>query len=387
MQWNLIVQPDESAYRQITDYVRTQVALGKLKPDERLPAIRDLAREMKLDPGTVARAYRELEQEGTIVTRLGKGSFIAAAINEKGVTETRQKRLSVVVEKAILEALGLGFSVEDIETVFTLHLAGWRERRSQSDSKKSYLPVTHGKTIRFTGSHDLAIELLAVHLGTLNPSVHLTTSFVGSLAGLMALESNEADIAGAHLFDEETGQYNVAYAEKLMPNETVVLINLVQRIQGLMIKPGNPKHILGISDLTRPDIIFVNRQKGSGTRILLDAQLRHQGIPHTKVKGYDREETTHSAVAGAVARGDVDVGLGAQSAASAVGLDFIPLVKERYDLIMLKESLESAPFNLIPEVVRSEAFLAMLGSMPGYDTSETGRIYTVSPEDRKGANQ
>ncbi len=387
MEWNLVVHPGESAYRQIADYVRTQVALGKLKPDERLPAIRELSRELKLDPGTVARAYRELEQEGTIVTRLGRGSFIAAAIKGKNVNEPRQRRLSVVVEKAILEALGLGFSVEDIETAFTLHLAGWRERRSQSDSKKSHPPTTPRRTIRFAGSHDIVVELLAVHLGTLNPSVHLTTSFVGSLAGLMALERNEADIAGAHLFDEETAEYNVSYVKKLMPNETVILLNLVQRIQGLIVKPGNPKHILGIRDLTRPDIIFVNRQKGSGTRILLDAQLRHQGISQAKVKGYSREEMTHSAVAGAVAQDDVDVGLGAQSAAGAAGLDFIPLVKERYDLIMLKDSLESAPFNLIPEVVRSEAFLAMLGSMPGYDTSETGRIHTISPEDRKGANQ
>jgi molybdate-binding protein/DNA-binding transcriptional regulator YhcF (GntR family) len=379
MDWNLIVQPDKSAYRQIADYVRTQVALGKLKPDERLPAIRELSRELKLDPGTVARAYRELEQEGTIVTRHGKGSFIAAAVKGKSVTEPRQRRLSVVVEKAILESLGLGFSVEDIETAFTLHLAGWRERRSPADSTKRHLPAIPRRTIRFAGSHDLAVELLAVHLGTLNPGVHLTTSFVGSLAGLMALERNEADIAGAHLFDEETAEYNVSYVKKLMPNETVILLNLVQRIQGLMVKSGNPKHILSIRDLTRPDITFVNRQKGSGTRILLDAQLRHQGISQAKVKGYNREEITHSAVAGAVARDTADVGLGAQSSASAVGLDFIPLVKERYDLIMLKDIMESAPFNLIPEVVRSEAFLAMLGSMPGYDISETGRIITVHP--------
>jgi molybdate-binding protein/DNA-binding transcriptional regulator YhcF (GntR family) len=378
MDWNLVVSPDESAYRQITDYVLMQVALGKLKPDERLPAIRELARELKLDPGTVARAYRELEQEGTIVTRHGRGSFVAAAIKGKNGTETRQKRLSVVVEKAILEALGLGFSVEDIETAFTLHLGGWRERRSLSDGKKSQLPVTRGKAIRFVGSHDIAIELLAVHLGTLNPSVHLTTNFVGSLAGLMALERSEADIAGAHLFDEETGQYNVAYAKKLMPNETVILINLVQRIQGLMVKQGNPKHILSNRDLIRPDITFVNRQKGSGTRILLDAQLRQLGIPHTKVKGYKHEEITHSAVASVIARGDADVGLGAQSAASAAGLDFIPIVKERYDLVTLQENLSNPLVQKLIEVVQQESFHEMLRSIPGYDLTDTGTLTTVN---------
>ncbi|HEX9897028.1 MAG TPA: substrate-binding domain-containing protein [Dehalococcoidales bacterium] len=378
MNWNLIVRPDESPYRQIADYVRIQVALGNLKPDERLPAIRELSRELKLDPGTVARAYRELEQEGTIVTRLGKGSFIAAAIKGNKLNEPRQKRLSIVVEKAILEALGLGFSVGDIETAFTLHMAGWRERRSPSDSKKGHPPTTQDKSIRFAGSHDIVVELLAVHLGTLNPSVHLTTNFIGSLAGLIALERGEADVAGAHILDEETGQYNVAYAKKLMPNETVILINLVQRIQGLIVKQGNPKHILGIRDLTRPGITFVNRQKGSGTRILLDAQLRRQGISPAKVKGYKREEITHSAVANAVAEGDADVGLGAQSAASAAGLDFIPLVKERYDLVILQEKLSNPSVQKLVEVIRQESFHEMLRSIPGYDLTDTGVMTTVN---------
>lgn len=377
MNWNLIVRSDESAYNQIADYVRTQVALGNLKPDERLPAIRELSRELKLDPGTVARAYRELEQEGTIVTRYGKGSFIASAIRGRNINEQRQKRLEVVVEKAILEALGMGFAVEDIETAFTLHMAGWRERRSPSGRKKKQPYIKTDKLLRFVGSHDIAVELLAVHLSTFAPGVHLTTSFVGSLAGLIALERNEADIAGAHLFDEETGEYNIPHIKKLMPNETIVLINLVQRIQGLMVKPGNPKHILGIRDLIRSDITFVNRQKGSGTRILLDAQLRHHGISLAKVKGYDREETTHSAVAGAIAQGDADVGLGAQSAASAAGLDFIPLIKERYDLIILKEKFSNPFAQRLVEVIRQDSFHEMLRSIPGYDLTDTGTITTV----------
>jgi molybdate-binding protein/DNA-binding transcriptional regulator YhcF (GntR family) len=378
MNWNLIVRPDGSAYNQIADYVRTQVALGNLKPDERLPAIRELSRELTLDPGTVARAYRELEKEGTIVTRYGKGSFIASATKDKNINELRQKRLGVVVEKAILEALGLGFAVEDIETAFTLHMTGWRERRSPSDSKKNQLYVRNNKSLRFVGSHDIAVELLAVHLSTFTPGVHLTTSFVGSLAGLIALERNEADIAGAHLFDEETGEYNIPHIKKLMPNETVVLINLVQRIQGLMVKPGNPKHILGIRDLIRPDITFVNRQKGSGTRILLDAQLRHQGISTAKVKEYGREETTHSAIASTIAEGDADVGLGAQSAASTAGLDFIPLVKERYDLVILQEKLSNPSVQKLVEAIRQESYQEMLRSIPGYDLTDTGVMTTVN---------
>jgi putative molybdopterin biosynthesis protein len=276
-----------------------------------------------------------------------------------------------------MEALGMGFAVEDIEAAFTLHLAAWRARRAPGGKKRSRR--TGRNIIRFRGSHDIAVELLALHLGTLDPAVHVTTDFVGSLAGLVALESGEADLTGAHLIDEESGEYNVPFVKKLMPNETVTLINLVQRIQGLMVKSGNPEHIIGVRDLGRKEITFVNRQKGSGTRILLDSQLRKTGIPVAHVKGYGREETTHSAVAAAVARGEADAGLGAQAAASAAGLDFIPLVKERYDLIMLEDRLNSKPYNLIPEVLRSREFHSMLESIPGYDISETGTTVTVRP--------
>jgi putative molybdopterin biosynthesis protein len=374
---DLIVNQNDLAYRQIADYFRTQVALGRMKPDERLPAIRDLAHTLKLDPGTVARAYRELEQEGSIVTRQGKGSFIASTT--KNLTELRKKKLGVVVEKAILEALGLGFSIEEIETSLTLHLSSWRERRS-SGIKKTSLPKQHtGSDVRFIGSHDLAVELLAVHLSTLSPAVHMSTYFVGSLPGLVALERGEADIAGAHLFDEETGQYNVAYAKKLIPNEIVVLINLVQRIQGLIIQPGNPKHIVNVRDLERPEIIFVNRQKGSGTRILLDAQLRRLDISPASVKGYDQEETTHSAVAEVVLRGEADVGLGAQSSASAVGLDFIPISKESYDLVLLQASLKKPGIQDILTSLHQENFIEMLRSIPGYDLSDTGNVTLINP--------
>jgi molybdate-binding protein/DNA-binding transcriptional regulator YhcF (GntR family) len=372
---DLTIMPDESAYRQIADYFRTQVALGKMKPDERLPAIRDLAQMLALDPGTVARGYRELEQEGTIVTRQGKGSFIASTT--KNLTELRKKKLGVVVEKAILEALGLGFSVEEIEATLTLHLSGWRERRSNRILKTSS-PKHKGAYIRFAGSHDLAIELLAVHLSTFSPVIHLSTNFVGSLPGLMALERGEADIVGAHLFDEETGQYNVAYAKKLIPNEPLALVNLVQRIQGLIIQPGNPKHIVNVRDLIRPEITFVNRQKGSGTRILLDAELRRQNISSARINGYNREETTHSAIAGVISQGEADVGLGAQSSASAAGLDFIPISKERYDLILVQAALDNAGIQSVLAAIRQESFREMLRSIPGYDLNDTGNITRVT---------
>lgn len=372
--------PDEPAYRHIAEQFRTRLATGDLRPGDRLPAIRALAKELHLDAGTVARAYAELRREGLIVNRRGAGSFIAPTAGEGAFAAERRRRLDSIAERAVVEALGLGFAVEDIETAITLRIADWRERRAGKTGRAPRKPGVH--TIRFHGSHDLAVELLASHLTSMHAGVRFETSFVGSMAGLMALAGREADIAGAHLVDEATGECNAPFVRRILPEEDVVLITLMERVQGLIVKPGNPRHIIGISDLARPDVQFVNRQNGSGTRILLDSLLRKHGIAHTRVKGYAREEKTHVAVARAVAEGGADVGIGAQSAAGVSGLDFIPLVKERYDLAMLKDSLARGPLGLIPEVVRSAAFRGMLGAVPGYDTHATGRTVTIRPGER-----
>lgn len=378
---DIIFHPDEALYQQIADHFRRQVALGKLRPGDRLPAIRELSQKLGLDPGTVARAYQELERQGITSSRRGGGSFISANASEQHLAEQQQKRLSSMVEKSILEALGLGFTTEQVETAFTLRLAEWRERRRVPE-KEEPPALRPAKEVRFFGSHDLAIELLASHFGSIYQDIRFTTSFVGSLAGLMALENHEADIAGAHLMDNESGESNIPFVKRLMPNETVVLVNLMQRVQGLMLAPGNTKHVTGIPDLKRRDITFVNRQKGSGTRMLLDAQLLDLGIAPTEIKGYEREEKTHMAVATLVARGQADVGLGAQSAANVAGLDFIPLLKERYDLVALQDNLARPEMQRVMEVVRSQSFQKMLGSIPGYDLSETGKTRTVSPRRR-----
>jgi putative molybdopterin biosynthesis protein len=195
----------------------------------------------------------------------------------------------------------------------------------------------------------------------------------------MALEQGEADIAGAHLLDNESGEFNIPFIKRLMPNETVTLMNLMQRVQGLMLATRNPKHITGIKDLTRTDVTFVNRQKGSGTRMWLDSHLLSLGIAANNVRGYEREEKTHVAVSNIIAQGEADVGLGAQSSASVAGLDFIPLFKESYDLITLQGNFEQPRIQRIKEVVSSKSFQQMLNSMPGYDLSQTGNTITVKP--------
>jgi putative molybdopterin biosynthesis protein len=380
---NIGFRPEQALYAQIADHFKTQVALGKLRPGDRLPSIRELAKKLGLDPGTVARAYRELEGQGIISGRRGGGSFVAASATEKHLAEQHRERLGVLLEKTITEALGLGFTVEDVEAAFTLRLAGWRERRRQSVSTARKVTQRRDDEIRFFGSHDMAVELLASHLSSLYPGVRLIPSFVGSLAGLMALQLGEADISGAHLLDVDSGEFNAPFIRRLMPGETVVLMNLMQRVQGLMLAPGNPRHVTGISDLPRKDVTFVNRQRGSGTRILLDAQLRSLGIAPADVRGYEREEKTHIGIATFIAGGQADTGLGAQSAASVAGLDFIPLFKERYDLVILQASFEQPRMQMIKEVVASDTFKDMMGAMPGYDLSQTGRIITVRPEQKE----
>jgi putative molybdopterin biosynthesis protein len=352
-------------------------ALGKLTPGERLPSIRELAEELELDAGTVARAYRELEAEGVIVSRRGSGSFIAEPTVRKRATPARRSKLETAVDRAILEGLGMGFSPPDIASAFTARLSEWRERREPSTLKPT--ESTPAGMVRFSGSHDLAVELLANQLKIAFPDIAVSTSFVGSLAGLVALECGGADIAGAHLYENESGQFNIPFVRKLLPNEAIAIMNLVQRVQGLMVRQGNPKHIISLSDLANPDITYVNRQKGSGTRIYLDSQLLKLGLNPASITGYGREETTHVGVASAIANGQADAGLGAQSAAAAAGLDFIPLIKERYDLIAHKERFDRSPLAWLAVTVRSRAFKEMLGATPGYDTSDTGEVRFVGP--------
>ncbi len=376
MQVSITFNPHDPIYLQLADYLRRQVALGQLRPGQRLVPIRDLARRLKLDPGTVARAYRDLEREGVLVSHGGGGSFVSR-VPDKHLGERYRQRLDQVVDRAVLEALGLGFATEDIETAFTLRLADWRERRVQSGTRN--VARSAAKEIRFRGSHDLAVELMASHFGMLYPDLKFSATFVGSLAGLVAVASCEADIAGAHLLDEKSGEFNIPFIRRLMPEGTVSVMTLVQRVQGLMTAPGNPRHIASIEDLAQPGVTFVNRQEGSGTRTLLDSWLLRSGIPSAAIKGYEREEKTHMAVASLIAQGKADVGLGAQSAASVTGLDFIPLARERYDLVALQETFERPHLRKLRKTVSSAAFKKMLDAIPGCDTSETGNVITVSP--------
>jgi putative molybdopterin biosynthesis protein len=236
-----------------------------------------------------------------------------------------------------------------------------------------YAPVSElARTILILGSHDLAIDLMAQHVATRGS--RLTSANLGSLGGLLALQRREAHVAGSHLLDPESGEYNLAYVRRYLPGVPVVVVGLTLRDQGLIVPRGNPKGVRGLEDLARGDITFVNRQRGAGTRVLLDYHLDRIGIRADQIRGYDREEFTHLAICVAVASGRADAGLGIRAAADTMQMDFIPLFQERYDLVFPRQHYESRQLRPLLDVLNSPAFREDVLRLPGYDASPMGKV-------------
>ncbi len=231
-------------------------------------------------------------------------------------------------------------------------------------------------TLVFIGSHDNILDVLANIFHTAKPPTFLSSSHVGSLGGIMAIKRGDAHVAGTHLLDDETGEYNIPFIKKYLADVPLQLVNLVYREQGLLVPKGNPKNICGIADLARNDITFINRQRGAGTRILTDLQLKKLQISPESVQGYDREEYTHMNIASAVASGLVDTGMAIRAAAQALSLDFVPVTKERYDLIVPKH-LENTPQvkHLFKVINHDEEFRRIVEGLGGYDLQDCGKIF------------
>ena len=234
-------------------------------------------------------------------------------------------------------------------------------------------------TIVAIGSHDMTLDLLGSLLHKDNAALSLASANVGSLGGLQALRREEAHLAGTHLLDEDTGEYNIPYIRRVLGDSEVVVVNLTYRDQGLIVPKGNPENIRTLSDLSREDVSFVNRQRGSGTRLLLDYELKLAGISVESIKGYDRDEYTHTGVAAAVASGIASVGLGILAAARALDLDFVPLLKERYDLVIPKRYYESQLLQPLLQIIRRSDFQEQVTNLGGYDTSQTGQVIAELP--------
>jgi putative molybdopterin biosynthesis protein len=229
-------------------------------------------------------------------------------------------------------------------------------------------------TIVAVGSHDNTLDVLADELRARSSRLSLSSSHVGSMGGLMALKRGVCHLAGSHLLDEEDGSYNISYIQRFLPDLPVRLVHLVMRDQGLMVLPGNPKGIRGIEDLAREDVRLINRQGGSGTRILLDYRLRQLDLGPDRISGYTNEEFTHMAVAAAVLSGAADVGLGIHAAARALNLDFIPVVTEQYDLVIPEAFFETRAIQSMLDVIRSAAFKQRVTALGGYHVDRTGEV-------------
>lgn len=233
-------------------------------------------------------------------------------------------------------------------------------------------PADLDRTIFAIGSHDMTLDLISQFLSSHDR--RLASANVGSQGGLVALRRGEAHLAGSHLLDPQTGIYNLAAVRQYLPGIPVKLVALVGRQQGLMVPPGNPKSIHTLQDLARPEVSFVNRQRGAGTRVLLDYHLDLLGIEPSSVHGYTQEEYTHLAVAAAIASGRADCGLGIAAAAQALELDFIPLYDEHYELVIPVEHYNSRLLAPLFEVLADPAFRQAVAALPGYDVSHMGEV-------------
>ncbi len=230
-----------------------------------------------------------------------------------------------------------------------------------------------GRTIVAIGSHDLVLDVAASALRADDPLVTLAGSNVGSLGGLVALRDGLCHLAGSHLLDPATGEYTLPYVERILGTDDVAVVRLVHRDQGLIVAPGNPLGLTGIEDLAREGVRYVNRQRGAGTRALLDHELAARDLDPARISGYSREEHTHLAVAAAVAAGRADTGLGILAAARAFDLGFVPVAREPYDLVLRASTLDDPLLAPLWELLARPAFRAEVEALGGYSCEETGR--------------
>ncbi|KHF31368.1 helix-turn-helix transcriptional regulator [Paenibacillus sp. FSL M7-1455] len=239
----------------------------------------------------------------------------------------------------------------------------------------SAAPAMNGVRPLVVTGQDISLDILVKYMEKGIPGVRPLRAYVGSLDSLIAMYRGESDIVSTHLLDGDTGEYNIPYIRKLLVGSSYMVVNLLSRQAGLYVQKGNPLGLGGWADLGRPGLRLMNREKGSGARVLLDEQLRLHSIRPQQIEGYEEEQTNHLGVAGKVASGEADVGVGIEKAAAIVGqVDFIPLIQERYDLVMLKKPENRAWIGALLDILRSEEFRKELQTIAGYDLSRTGEV-------------
>lgn len=363
--------PTAPLYLTIAEAIRQEILNGRLKPGDRLPSVREMAERWNCTVGTIQSAYRELFNQGLVISRAGQGTRVAESLPEVHNAPMRRARLIHRAEAFLLEVLTGGYSLEEVDEAMRQAMDRWRVVTQEPEERQDQ------DVLRFAGSHDLAITWLASHFPEVAPGITLDLTFAGSLGGLIALAEGTADLAGSHLWDEETGEFNLPFIRRILPGQRVALITLAHRRLGLILPPGNPAGVSGLEDLTRLGLRFVNRQAGSGTRVWLDTTLRQQGIDTGQIHGYSDEKATHSGVAQAVAEGEADAGIGLEGAALSYGLDFIFLSEDRYDLVVPEEIFESPPIKALVKWLKKAASRRLLKGLGGYDPRESGQVTWV----------
>ncbi|OQA21207.1 MAG: HTH-type transcriptional repressor YtrA [Chloroflexi bacterium ADurb.Bin360] len=362
---------DEPLYEQIAAAVRQDILRGELAPGARLPSVREMAQRWRCTPGTVQRAYAELVAQGMIESRPGQGTRVLQSPPGQDGSALRLATLLHRLEGFVLEMLHAGYALAELEAASRLALDRWRALSIMPT------PLEVAGVLRFAGSHDHAVAWIAERFPAVKGGVPLEVRFVGSLGGLMALARREVDLAGCHLWDDESATYNVPFVRHLLPGKRVALLTVAHRRLGLLTTPGNPLNLMTITDLTRPGLCFVNRQPGAGTRIWLEAQLHRMGLHLRELPQYEVEAQTHSEVARWIAEGLADVGVGIEGAARAFGLGFVPLTTECYELVIPNYAWQR------PEIQALAAWLANvetrreIAALGGYETQATGALRWV----------
>ncbi len=361
---------EDFIYLRIAESIRRDINNGMYKPGDPMPSIRSMAEAWNCTNGTVQRALRELEAAGLVTTHVGKRTRVIGMPLQAPANSLQRAHLIHRAETFLLESMTAGFAPLDVEDAFRIAINRWRTVvQPQTGSSAN--------TLRFSGSHDLVVAWMATHFGEIAAGCALKLNFSGSLSGLTSLQKGEADIAGTHLWDEASGTYNVEIVKSMFPEGGIALITLAQRRLGFMLKPGNPRQIHAVEDLARPEVKFVNRQPGSGTRVFLDAQLRKNKIDSARIAGYADERSTHSEIAAQVAESRADTGIGLEAAAKVYGLDFIPLTTERYDLVLRESTFQLAPVRQMLDWLNSEAFHDLLRRLGGYEHTQSGLVNWV----------
>ena len=301
-----------------------------------------------------------------IASKLGVEEFLRVKLGEVG---------GRIVATPLPRGAGTITSITEADGIIRIpnHVEGINDNEIVSAELLRSLPAIR-KTIVIVGSHDNSLDVLADQLKAGHSELTLSSSHVGSMGGLMAIKRGVCHLAGTHLLDTADGSYNISYLKKYLPHTPVRLVHLVQRDQGLIVKKGNPKHIGGIEDLSRKDISFINRQIGSGTRILLDYKLNQLNVKAAAVNGYQNEEFTHMAVAVSVLSGAADAGLGIYAAAKALDLELIPVVTEQYDLVIPREFFETDAVQILLKIINSRDFKQRVEALGGYNTKNTGSV-------------